>query len=970
MVKFIKFKNRTFNSILLCLLMMTGIAGKALAQEVYPGNEGQTVGTENSRMVVTIYEVGDDEVVLKVSAIGPMLFNVFNTAISYNSNVLYPVAGQGSTTPVPFTCGSTDANYKLFTTMAPLMQNVNGTGVATQSVFTGTTAHDQNGSTTPFRTIQMGAATTVNNGGYVVSIPDGEIKEIYYAYFRKVTSKLPLVSSALEFTVKASGLATTRRGSSWLSYSTKVANYDPGSGKTYVDQNCFSLRSPSLVTTDDYIANGTTVSLKGTASAIGLDKTAGDMGLDWDSITTTGFIYSKSDVALNMDVYSRIIKVGVAGTEYPFPTAGDIDPTDHYFTLGADTFYITETPNASKATLINMEETISGLKANEVYYAYAYMKYKFQTSNEYPVIGSQITFNTEQDLPCPAIATWTGAAGSSDWNDPVNWNAKVNADDADYTTGLIPGKCTYVTIPGDLSYYPVLYASTSPKAKCNVIEFKFGGEVVGTSFLDYDEAKVDLTLQHTRWYMISAPLADMYSGDFFLDESVGRRNPSVSMMKYQVDNPQHATITKQAGKWSSTFNNLEEDLPCSIGFASRINLNNVSGGPASYTFHFPRADSLKYTYYNTDGTISKVGANVRSREFAKNFIYETVSGYNATTGAFAAPIVNGDNILYNNVIVGNPFMAHLKLTDFYNANTESLSGTFQLWTGGVVVETYMLNDGDVVSTEIDEPAIIAPMQSVFAERNTGVAFSTLNFSPDMTTVDVSQGNKLRGAQVNNFKKQLKLHLNRDGKRESGIVIRYKEGASNGYVKGEDALSFFISNLNNQPATLYSVVDSKATSINTVGDLKEDIRLDISTTIKGELTFKIEGVDSFDPSYKIELIDKMKGSFDLRDISSYTFSNETGNVEERFYLRMSQASTDLESYTDKETNIYAANGIVYVNSKEKISQLEIMNLGGQSLYRNLSLDTFQTQVPLNINTGIIIVKVQTEKGTKIEKVFMK
>jgi hypothetical protein len=41
-----------------------------------------------------------------------------------------------------------------------------------------------------------------------------------------------------------------------------------------------------------------------------------------------------------------------------------------------------------------MNETLADLDVNKTYYVYTYMKYKYQTSNEYVVLGKRIEFTT------------------------------------------------------------------------------------------------------------------------------------------------------------------------------------------------------------------------------------------------------------------------------------------------------------------------------------------------------------------------------------------------------------------------------------------------------------------------------------------------------------------------------------------------------------------------------------------------
>jgi len=165
---------------------------------------------------------------------------------------------------------------------------------------------------------------------------------------------------------------------------------------SFVNTNLFTRRIPSSVETKTADVKGTQVCLKGVANSEGLQKIPANSGvcggLDWDTIVTTGFIYTKNNLHLSVDEYSKKIKMD--NMEYDFPSV-----ENGSFLLGADTLFIVSTSNTDRDTRIEMKQTITGLSAEETYFAYAFMKYKFQTSNEYLALGERTTFTTETGLP-------------------------------------------------------------------------------------------------------------------------------------------------------------------------------------------------------------------------------------------------------------------------------------------------------------------------------------------------------------------------------------------------------------------------------------------------------------------------------------------------------------------------------------------------------------------------------------------
>jgi len=651
-----------------------------------------------------------------------------------------------------------------------------------------------------------------------------------------------------------------------------------------------------------------------------------------------------------------------------YPSTNDL--TDSYLTVASISVPVTDVPSTASyikvrdASHFPLDSPIPILRGFGSFWVT-----RILTDGEY-FVPEKSTFPVEDPTPvCPATAVWTGAT-DSDWNKPANWVTTT-------PTGAIPGLCTDVTIPGGLARYPILVTATD--AKCNTIYFEMGGEVKGTAFLTYTSAEVDLTLDNTRWYMLAAPLRDMYSGDYFLGESTARRNPSVSMMRYQADNPQFSTVVKEQGKWSNTFNTLDVrlDASSSTAFATRVNLNETAANKA-YTFTFPYSET-EYEYYDINGVLTGRITSTLTRTNSSKFVYEEASDYNISTGTFSFPIENGMAAGYTNVIVGNPFMAHLDLTEFYTGNSGKLSGTFQIWTGGAT-ETYMYDSftNQVVSTEdvelgIEKDAIgIHPMQAVFAERKAGETFSALSFAPDMTVIATGPGSQLRTAAASpSEEKLLRVQAIRDRNRESGAMIRYKEGADNGYVQGEDAKAFFISNLQNEPAVIFSAVDGEAVTINTIGDLSRDVPLGISTSITGQLTLDFSGMESFGER-EVVLTDVEAGIMQsLSAFPSYTFENTNGNVENRLFVSfVSKMTTGVDDASAANIHLYAQNGLVHIIASETIESVKVTTLLGQCLYLNNSVGSTTIQIPVNTGAQAVLVQVKTANTEKTAKVLVK
>jgi len=131
-----------------------------------------------------------------------------------------------------------------------------------------------------------------------------------------------------------------------------------------------------------------------------------------------------------------------------------------------------------------------------------------------------------------AATTWTGKT-STDWNTSSNWTARV------------PKSCTNVTIP-DVSISGVAYPTISATGECNYITFEPGGAVLGLQNLTYNKAFVEIELQRNKWYTLTAPLKNMYSGDYYFSGGA----PVTYMRLFDTVNPDSASSYTYTGTWT------------------------------------------------------------------------------------------------------------------------------------------------------------------------------------------------------------------------------------------------------------------------------------------------------------------------------------------------------------------------------------------------------------------------------------
>lgn len=323
----------------------------------------------------------------------------------------------------------------------------------------------------------------------------------------------------------------------------------------------------------------------------------------------------------------------------------------------------------------------------------------------------------------PKQTTWKGGAREKmehTWNLWTNWSDGT------------PWGCTDVVIPADLAYYPIL---TDVDNNCARIQFKASadgavGEVVNTQYLTYDQAWVDYQLTGGKYYLLSAPLKDTYTGDVFGMEaysSVGKSTGDYSdawrvfdTQDYPLNDdfrftPQvyqrtfggfinnhtgSGTEQLQPGSynWTSPFNLVAERYEAGSAFLVKMGDNNTQ----NYALRWPKLYT-SYEYYdvNTKKMIEGRTEQV-SRSKAGRFIHEDSKGETA----FPMQVYVENDRPGDTYLVGNPFMAHINIKKLLETNV----GIGEIWLLGGK-DSYSSSSYTVVTRDaVDSQQQINPME--------------------------------------------------------------------------------------------------------------------------------------------------------------------------------------------------------------------------------------------------------------------
>lgn len=446
--------------------------------------------------------------------------------------------------------------------------------------------------------------------------------------------------------------------------------------------------------------------------------------------------------------------------------------------------------------------TVSGI--------YALRLYNAETCGEENLVSSNALILTVH----PEETTWTGDR-SSDWNTWDNW---TDGTPWDCTNVIIPG-------PGDVTRFPILTQSSYQNGmnRCNYIHIKDGGQLVNSFYLNsYNKAWVNLNLTGGRYYMLSAPLKDMVSGDMFISPGMTpasftqlteqtykevRTNPYIYQRLWStyapVKNPAgyeaSGTVSPDETNWTPPYNALSQKYEAGQGFS--LMAGKVTG--TTYEFVFPKMHQT-YHYYSLSGSPTGMTESVHpDRSVSGRFIYEGAWKNNALT----VTLTNQKEGLA--FLAGNPFMAHIDLKTFMAFNNIKEVKVYD----GTVNNSLILIDGELVSSTGSALNYVMPMEAFFVMNATAVPSLTVTFTPSMLSAGASRTRALSRAALASAgvgNGMLRISASAEGS-VSSCLLRVSDKAGAAVRQGEDT-RLLMDSETRPKAVVYTVADQTALDI--------------------------------------------------------------------------------------------------------------------------------------------------------------
>lgn len=516
----------------------------------------------------------------------------------------------------------------------------------------------------------------------------------------------------------------------------------------------------------------------------------------------------------------------------------------------------------------------------------------------------------------------------------------------------------------------------------NQIHFEPGAEMLHAEYLLYDTAWVDYELTGGRWYTLASPLQGVVAGDFYTDSSTGKEgseyfqnitfsttdnnrfNPSV----YQRGWKGNATLVTAgnntngtskevavAGNWSALYNDVTEAYTPGTGFSLKVqDLTGSDDGKA--LFRLPKADP-SYSYYSQGGEAgtSQLVSRYKPGRLRSDTLFTRNTDMTDAEEGKDIVVQLGKSYDGTYYLVGNPFMAHLDMEEFFDEN-DAFNRTYWLVTeNGQEAVVGSKGDG-LISTGMG--TTVAPLQSFFVKLKTDEATGDLVSAPEMITF--TQNMQVLGSGTDDGLRSanaLTITATTSDGRTSRAAVAYDMAASADYEVSEDAELFLDSNLGDVPM-VYTVAGTMATSINRTSELY-NIPLGVYGSKQEMVTLSFGGLNQFSSATLYDAQEQTETP--LREGKTVSVPAGTSG---RYFLRAG-TPTGNEVIARNAFLVYSVGGgkVMVTSSNTPLKDIRVYTMGGAQV-RSIQASGMQQEIYLN--RGIYLITVSDQDGLQETK----
>ena len=469
-----------------------------------------------------------------------------------------------------------------------------------------------------------------------------------------------------------------------------------------------------------------------------------------------------------------------------------------------------------------------------------------------------------------------------------------------------------------------------------------------------------------------------------------------------------ASLTIEAGKSLTASGNTDNDGTMLIeadatGIGSFIDngtiagsgifqmeqyLSGAGGATPNGFFHYVASPMASATsaVYNAAGTDKIWSANEVTQSYSQisnnSSNLNVLEGYVARMGASGAVTYTGglyntgnqsatgltrtgnsqNNRGYN--LVGNPYPSSVSWDDATKTNLMSTMWYRTNQGSSMLYDTYNAtgmvgtnnNGGGAVTGDI------APTQAfwvrVDADGNTG-------------QLDFTNAMRSHGSLTSIYKLQAEEGMVRmkisNGENSDEAIVQFNTDAENEF-ESYDSQKFWA---NLALPQIYTSVGEDTLVINGLYSTESNpvVDLGLKLPIAGEYTISSPSISL---TQSIHLEDRFLGVFqNLNEQPDYAFSSaNAGNISSRFALHFGLSITDIDNQNKFKSTIYSSRGMLNILLPENIEngQVEVVDITGRTVFIS-SLNTNKSTLDLEVNSGVYLVSINTDKSTETHRIFL-
>ncbi|GAD04550.1 hypothetical protein PORCRE_238 [Porphyromonas crevioricanis JCM 15906] len=622
----------------------------------------------------------------------------------------------------------------------------------------------------------------------------------------------------------------------------------------------------------------------------------------------------------------------------------------------------------------------------------------------------------------PRLLWWRKDAVDANWHNVKNW-----ANEEGKPVNAVPASCTTVHIPAKVDKaFPDLGAETKRETygnpECDKLYLHHGSQLGNPHFLSYQKAYVDYNfgildadhqikahreqyfpeadsklMDRDQWYMIAAPLKEIFSGDFglagypktyqrYLKIEVGGNKPTDASFKKPINNlveklsDHNGAMALKVGKYQAGI----------VGYDDHKHLNKLNGivrvpffedgsRVSAYPLHYYDGVNSIFGYYN-DNTlqpVNKTDKGKRSKD-AYRFIFEGADRKIGNVILSGTPERGYVLSLKEGMkaddwfMMGNPFMTPIDFDKFWEANKDVIYPYYYIFNGKSGVWEFYNKENTGTSVNLGKS--IAPLQSIVLRKKN--AATELIFPVGSNTVLLPSWRTELGTEL------VELRSASDESTVHPLSVRVSN------TRGQETISYLswegkgsvpaLSNSEYSFVPTVFFVDPETGASNVVESPTKAygaFALGVEATLGGEMEMSFDQLDR-SVYEQLTLIDKMEGKEqDLLSNSTYRFVHQPSDrPAERFVLKVKRFGvenepTALESIVSPNLHISRRGDLLHIDSSVGLRSVVIFDMQGRRCGEWQFAGSTNADIDIDSNVqGVVMIDLRLEDGSRQVRKF--